>query len=109
MGALERSLKTIVDWAKSEQRIIRVYFFGSRYKGTAKPESDLDIAVEIVKGENDTSHRATFAFEKEEFLEQLEGRIPFDLDLQLYVGDAETPNMHGFLHEASRVIYESQI
>ena len=37
----------IVTWATRYPAILRVWLYGSRVKGTARPDSDLDVAVEI--------------------------------------------------------------
>jgi predicted nucleotidyltransferase len=39
----------LADWASKNSRIVRLWAFGSRVKGTNKPDSDLDVAVEIRK------------------------------------------------------------
>lgn len=109
MEELETSLRAIVDWAESEPRIKKAYLFGSYLKGTATPSSDLDIAVEIHKGPGDTSYSSAFAFDKQDFLKDLEGKVRLKLDLQLYAGESETPNVHQFLSGSSKVIYEEDI
>lgn len=35
------------DWALKKPEIERIWFFGSRVKGSHKPTSDLDIAIEL--------------------------------------------------------------
>ena len=44
----------VTSWAESHPEIKRVFLFGSRARGDSKPDSDVDIAVEVVgiKGEN---------------------------------------------------------
>ena len=44
----ERLSKIISPWAASLDYRIRVYFFGSRLKGTHKQDSDLDLAIEFL-------------------------------------------------------------
>ena len=36
---------TVATWAAAEHLIRRVYLFGSRVKGTERPDSDLDVLV----------------------------------------------------------------
>jgi len=109
MCELERAIKTIVEWAQSEQRIRKAYLFGSRLKGTENPKSDLDIAVEINREAGDINDYSAFAFDKCDYLQYLAEKIPFRLDLQLYAGEIETPKMYRYLSESSKVIYEQEI
>ena len=44
---LEVAANAVREWAKKEPLIRRVFFFGSQVKGTARPTSDLDIALEF--------------------------------------------------------------
>jgi predicted nucleotidyltransferase len=40
-------LAALLDWAERTPAIRRVLVFGSRAKGTARPDSDLDLAVDL--------------------------------------------------------------
>ena len=44
---------TLAAWAQSKPTIKTLYVFGSRAKGTAGPDSDLDIAFDFVDGVDD--------------------------------------------------------
>lgn len=37
----------VITWAKADPVITRAWIYGSRWKGTNRPDSDLDVAVEI--------------------------------------------------------------
>jgi predicted nucleotidyltransferase len=43
----------LASWAKSKPTIKALYVFGSYAKGTAKPSSDLDLALDFVDGIDD--------------------------------------------------------
>ncbi len=46
---LDQKLKfTLAAWAESKSTIKSMYVFGSRAKGTARPDSDLDLAFDFV-------------------------------------------------------------
>ena len=45
--SLEPLCTVVATWAEKYPDIRRVWLYGSRVKGTARPDSDLDIAVEI--------------------------------------------------------------
>lgn len=88
--------------------ITRVSAFGSRAKGIARPDSDLDLAIEIEwqpgMGVGGDVFSLWTAYEPE-LVDQLAGVSDIVLDLQLYVSDEETPNIHGALQH-SIVVYE---
>jgi predicted nucleotidyltransferase len=39
--------EVLCDWAGTTPEIVTLYVFGSRARGTARPDSDLDLAVEV--------------------------------------------------------------
>lgn len=43
-------------WARNEPLIREVYLFGSRAKGTARPDSDADIAVRFNVADSQVAH-----------------------------------------------------
>lgn len=45
MDISETQLRSIQSWALHEPFIKEVYLFGSRAKGTSRPDSDVDIAI----------------------------------------------------------------
>lgn len=44
----ERLSQIVTPWAATLTYRIRIYFFGSRLKGTSRPGSDLDLAIEFL-------------------------------------------------------------
>jgi predicted nucleotidyltransferase len=42
--------EVLCEWAGATPEIIALYVFGSRARGTARPDSDLDLAVEVDGG-----------------------------------------------------------
>ena len=45
--SIDRFRPAIAQWAASFPAIRRVWLYGSRVKGTERPDSDLDVAVEL--------------------------------------------------------------
>ena len=54
----------VTKWAKSHPEIISVALFGSRSRGSARPDSDADLAVEVV-GSSGEDADTRFFFESE--------------------------------------------
>ena len=42
-----RDQQALLDWAQSNECIRQVWIFGSRARGEGRPDSDIDVAVEI--------------------------------------------------------------
>lgn len=84
----------------------KAYLFGSRVKGTASDESDLDVAIEVEKLIGDSDEYTSFVFESEKLRAQLQKDFPFSVHLEWYGGLEETPTIHAGLAEASVVAFE---
>lgn len=54
MNISEQDRQRIVDWARSHSEIRKVYLYGSRARGTNRPDSDIDLAI-VMKATNDES------------------------------------------------------
>jgi len=106
---MSKPLETVIsDWAKSEPLIMKAYIFGSRHKGNAREDSDIDVAVEI-DVDGDESALSLWMDESERLSENLQRVLPCKLDLQWYGGENETPNIHEYLIEASKLAYERTV
>lgn len=100
-----RCLAAIVQaWATSQPEIARVFFFGSRIKGTATPTSDLDIAVSLNFEESGTS-LAYWIHHCNHWAGELKALVSVEVDLQWY-GGSETPTIHAALNDASFLVYD---
>jgi len=69
---LEEYSKLIVEWAKSEPLIIKVWIYGSRTNDSYQQDSDLDIAIEITQLPHDSNVLSTWINEADRFRERLE-------------------------------------
>lgn len=75
--------KKIVDWADKEPLVIKAYVFGSRARADHTAESDLDVAVEIIKGPGDGNALGTWIGVGQEMKKRLAEAIPkYKIDLQ---------------------------
>ena len=96
-------IETVNLWASQLPFKVRVYFFGSYYKGTAKPDSDLDLAVEFL--ENHVNAFLLWFDVHEKWQKELSRRFGVPVQLELYEGD-KTPHLKKYLQEDSLIIYE---
>jgi len=100
---LENIKKIILNWASSINYRIKVYLFGSRLKGTHRPDSDLDLAIEFL----DLWHDAVLLWfdYHEQWQNELSELTDLKVDLQLY--DLENENIRAYIKENSTIIFES--
>ncbi|MCX5829201.1 MAG: nucleotidyltransferase domain-containing protein [Deltaproteobacteria bacterium] len=100
---LENIKQIISNWASGINYRIRVYLFGSRLKGTHRPDSDLDLAIEFLDSWHDTT-LLWFDFH-EQWQNELFELTGFKVDLQLY--DLENDNIRAYIKGKSIIIFES--
>lgn len=78
-------LEAITRWAETKPRILSVYLFGSRAKGTHREDSDLDLAI-ILTHANESAE-TYWTFEADRLVTSLAPKLPVTLDLQVALGD----------------------
>ena len=108
---MENEFNSLIKIAKATPEIKRIWIFGSRYKGTHHDGSDLDLAVEVewVEGrmlgvcENSIS---LWSAALPKFKGEMQSNCPWLLDIQQYAGALDTPIIHSYIEEASRLIYQ---
>jgi predicted nucleotidyltransferase len=85
-GDLKCWAEVLRNWACATPEISEVWIFGSRAKGSFRPDSDLDIAI-VVGGETPGERLADWISCNKEWKAELQGLLEVRLDLQL--GNAE--------------------
>lgn len=105
----EEIAKLLAQWARRHPLVMRVHIFGSRVRGDHRPDSDIDIAVELdptqFQGSDESGGRATWMFEKAAWKEELQALIPHKVQLERY-HENQTPTVGRGLTQSSRLIYE---
>jgi predicted nucleotidyltransferase len=83
MEAIEsRTLEAIAAWAGTHDKVRRVWVVGSRARGTARPESDLDIAVELEPTPDGDETLPEWVANAEAWRDELQQRVEPKVDLQ---------------------------
>ena len=103
---MDRAFKLIAEWAEADGQIVRAHIFGSRARGDARADSDIDVAIEFALKYNDL---ANWIIRADELRESLQPAMPCKLDLQWYGGSEETPIIHAGLEDAKITIYDTGI
>jgi predicted nucleotidyltransferase len=101
---LEPLARTVRAWAQGHQLILRVLLYGSVLKGTARADSDLDLAVEI--GPSELSGIARFFRLRDPWVVELRDLTNRQIDLQF--ADPEFPNVWRYLHEGCALVFERE-
>ncbi|WP_057395813.1 nucleotidyltransferase family protein [Pseudomonas fluorescens] len=103
---IEDMAAAVAKWASKQPLVRKAYLFGSRVRGTHKPNSDLDVAVEIFTLQGDSSPFTTWTCEAQRLKASIAGVVPVIIDLNWYGGPDETPSIHVGLETSSVVIYD---
>jgi predicted nucleotidyltransferase len=82
----QRWLQAIEEWAGQTPAIRNVYIVGSRAKGKATEESDLDVAVQLVDGAN----LGDWIFLSDQWRAELQSKL--DVKLHLLRGSEDLGN-----------------
>ncbi|WP_174425519.1 nucleotidyltransferase family protein [Cupriavidus basilensis] len=99
--------RLVAAWAATQPLVFKAWLFGSRVRGTERPDSDIDIAVEIRTLPGDSDPLVTFMFEADKLSASLQPLLPYHVHLQWYGGPTETPTIHAGLSQSSILVYEA--
>jgi predicted nucleotidyltransferase len=99
----------VAKWASTQPLIRKAYLFGSRVRGTHKPNSDLDVAIEIFTLQGDEDPLTTWICEAQRLKASIAGVVPLIIDLNWYGGAVETPCVHAGLEASNIVVYDSDL
>ena len=96
---LDEAVRVLREWADTESNVKHVWLFGSRIRGNARADSDLDVAVEPVHCDD------VFCEHRRIWRGQLAGRTRLTLDVWEYRPELDD-RIKNALTEASRLIFE---
>jgi predicted nucleotidyltransferase len=103
MQVTREQLEAIRRWAAQNPEIASVYLFGSRVKGTARPESDLDVAIELALGA--TAGHLVVVDKGSVWLDCLQDATGLTIDLEPMLG--ASPSLRKFIADHGVRIYEA--
>jgi predicted nucleotidyltransferase len=106
LSAIQKLLST---WAVGKPLVNRLWLFGSRVRGEHRPDSDIDVAIEldmsVAKGADESGGFATWAIDTKPWKPELELLLSTVVDLQRYKS-GETRIIQAGLDQASILVYE---
>jgi predicted nucleotidyltransferase len=100
---LHRLQDLVSCWAAGLPCRTRIYLYGSRFEGTHRPDSDLDLALEFL--EPWVNPTLTWFDKSEQWQRELSIALDIKVHLELY--DDENGNVRAFIEKGSVIIYES--
>lgn len=88
IGITDADKTVIVQWATERPIVKRVYLYGSRARGDHRPDSDIDLAIEMV-GKNLEARYGAWMFWDKGNRKGLTLQLPYPVQLEWY--DPEEP------------------
>jgi predicted nucleotidyltransferase len=104
---IEDMAAAVAKWASTQPLVRKAYLFGSRVRGTHRPDSDLDVAIELSTLSGDDSPLTTWICEAQELKSSIVGVCPVIIDLNWYGSAGETPYVHAGLEALCIVVYDA--
>ena len=101
--------KTLSDWAEHNPKVRRVWVFGSRAQGTHRPDSDLDIAVELEPVADSEETLLVWLANSERWRTQLQERISLPVDLEWFDPNGGSGDIRAALDQAKTLVYEAAV
>lgn len=103
---LKKAIAFLQGWAGQHYFVRRLLLFGSRIRGTQRPDSDFDVAVEFDPVGLDSDCLTTWICEAKKWRKQLQPHLPWTLHLEWHDPGGGTPTISAGLKESSLLIYE---
>lgn len=101
---LRPAVEILRTWGSSKPFVRRLWLYGSRVKGTARPDSDLDVAVEIDSIGSDQSMYTSFHYEAATWSSEIQPHISYPLHLKWY--DRSNQPVWEGVNSAGHLVYE---
>ncbi len=96
-------------WASSVPCVRRLWIYGSRIRGDNRPNSDLDVALEIDPNGNDETAEVSFISTASAWRAQLKPHIPFKLHLQWYDSEGSYVEVQRGVEASGVLVYERAV
>jgi predicted nucleotidyltransferase len=98
----KHELSAIAQWAEQTPWIFEIRLFGSRAKGTKRPDNEIDLAVTVTSDERGNTVLGVFCARADQWKSQLEERTGRPVSVQWY--GPESP-VYEFLRTEGTLIW----
>ena len=111
---LKKAQEIIIEWAKPKNYITKVYIFGSRVTGFSKktgqpvrPDSDLDVAVELGNFDENQTCRGIWTGQQDKWRKELSEKLNLGEEVKLSLNHYDYMcNLYDDFKNSSELIYE---
>lgn len=107
-GVSDAARRALTEWAAANSKVKRVWVYGSRAKGTHRPDSDINIAVELQPVGDSEETLAVWMAHCNQWQSELQARIDPGVDLEWFDPDGATTMIQAALDEAQMLMYERE-
>ena len=101
----ETVVSLIAAWAESEPYVRKAFLYGSVARSENKPNSDIDVAIQLNARPGVEVELAVWSFEGDRLSESLQSLLPGPVQLEWY-DPVETPTVHKGIVESSILVYD---
>jgi predicted nucleotidyltransferase len=105
MNELVRVKRPLRSWGEAKTFVRRLWIYGSRAKDLHRPESDLDVAIEFDPNDGEDC-LTTWTFEGDAWQRELQGSLPWRLQLEWYDPDGSTPRIERGIRDGGILVYQ---
>ncbi|HEY7609172.1 MAG TPA: nucleotidyltransferase domain-containing protein [Alphaproteobacteria bacterium] len=95
----------IIEWAKKHSVIERVWFYGSRARGTNEPDSDIDLAV-VMKQNSEEDAFTVWFFWDEEFKKKPDLKLSRPVQIEWYEKGVKLERVGSGVERDGVLLYE---
>lgn len=104
----KRIIYALQKWASKRPEVVRVLVYGSRVRGEQREDSDLDVAIELIKSNKGDTPFAIWLHESTDWQMELQSFVPWRLHLEWHDIDGKTQVVSDKISKDCYLAYEKE-
>jgi predicted nucleotidyltransferase len=101
-------ITTLRKWAEAHPEVIKVIVYGSRARGEHRPDSDFDVAIEMVQTP-DEDGCAVWMYEQDNWRNELGPLLPWRLHLEWHDLNGNTMIVSGKIEKGHLIVFAREL